>query len=282
MKSLSLAAALVALSLAAASAQENVSDIVVKFERQKAEALQAYLKANPKAEDRLEGLDEVIQTLDLLGEQAAAIPFLEEKYQLAKGGDIGTQLQTLQALIISYRASNDKEKAIKLIDSAPADLGPIGQSEQIKEILANYRNQLNTPSIGGEFEIAFTDLHGKTVDLAAMKGKVVLIDFWATWCGPCVAEMPNVIAAYKKWHDKGFEVVGISLDEDKARLEEFIKEHEMTWPQCFEGKGWQSSHVEKYGISSIPATFLLGKDGKVVAVDLRDTDLETNLSKLLN
>ncbi len=75
------------------------------------------------------------------------------------------------------------------------------------------------------------------LSLAGYKGKVVLVDFWATWCGPCVDELPNVIAAYKKYHDKGFEIVGISLDQDKAKLEEFLKEKGMTWPQFLDGKG---------------------------------------------
>jgi peroxiredoxin len=125
------------------------------------------------------------------------------------------------------------------------------------------------------------DLEGDPLSLSQHKGKVVLIDFWATWCGPCVNELPNVLAAYQKFHDKGFEIVGISLDKDKAQLESFTKEHKMTWAQYFDGLGWENKLSTKYGITSIPATFLVGTDGKIVAKNLRGPALEAELAKLL-
>ena len=109
----------------------------------------------------------------------------------------------------------------------------------------------------------------------------MLVDFWATWCGPCVAELPNVLAAYTEYHDKGFEVIGISLDQDKGALEGFVKKREMAWPQMFDGKGWESDLVKKYGIRGIPATFLIGKDGKVAATDLRGEVLSVKVKELL-
>jgi thiol-disulfide isomerase/thioredoxin len=119
------------------------------------------------------------------------------------------------------------------------------------------------------------------VKLADLRGKVVLVDFWATWCGPCVGELPNVLAAYKKYHAKGFEIVGISLDQSETALKDFIKQKEMTWPQYFDGKGWESKLGQKYGITSIPATFLLDGEGKIVAKNLRGPALEAELAKLL-
>ena len=130
-------------------------------------------------------------------------------------------------------------------------------------------------------EFAFTDLEGNEVDLAKMKDKVILIDFWATWCGPCIAEMPNVIETYNKHKEAGFDVVGISLDEDKAALEQFIKSNEMPWPQYFDGKGWANEIAQRFGIGSIPATFLIGEDGKVVASNLRGEALEEAVTKAL-
>lgn len=129
-------------------------------------------------------------------------------------------------------------------------------------------------------ELKFTAVDGKEVDVSKLQGKVVLIDFWATWCGPCVAELPNVIKAYKELHPKGFEIVGISLDSDKAELEAFVKEKGMEWPQYFDGKGWQNEISSKYGINSIPAMWLLNKKGMVVSTNARG-GLEETVAKLL-
>ncbi len=129
-------------------------------------------------------------------------------------------------------------------------------------------------------ELKFTAVDGKEVDVSKLQGKVVLIDFWATWCGPCVAELPNVIKAYKELHPKGFEIVGISLDSDKAELEAFVKEKGMEWPQYFDGKGWQNEISSKYGINSIPAMWLLNKKGMVVSTNARG-GLEETVTKLL-
>jgi thiol-disulfide isomerase/thioredoxin len=125
------------------------------------------------------------------------------------------------------------------------------------------------------------DLEGKPLSIASRKGKVVLIDFWATWCGPCVRELPNVLKTYEKYHDKGFEIIGISLDSDKDKLTTFIKEKKMTWPQYFDGKGWQNKVSTQYGIQSIPATYLIDKEGKVLAIGLRGEALEAAVGKAL-
>jgi thiol-disulfide isomerase/thioredoxin len=129
-------------------------------------------------------------------------------------------------------------------------------------------------------EMKFTAVDGREVDVSKLQGKVVLIDFWATWCGPCVAELPNVIKAYKELHPKGFEIVGISLDSDKAELQAFVKDKGMEWPQYFDGKGWQNEISTKYGINSIPAMWLLNKKGMVVSTNARG-GLEEQVAKLL-
>ena len=133
---------------------------------------------------------------------------------------------------------------------------------------------------GQVLNLKFTAVDGSKVDLATMKGKVVLVDFWATWCPPCRGEVPGVVAAYKKYHDKGFEIVGVSLDQDKDKLLAFTKEHEMVWPQYFDGQGWDNDVSKSFGIDSIPAMWLVGKDGKLITTNARE-DLDGDVAKAL-
>lgn len=145
---------------------------------------------------------------------------------------------------------------------------------------ARIQASLNVGAKFPNFEVK--GLNGKPLSIAAYKGKVLLVDFWATWCGPCVHELPNVLAAYKKYHDHGFDIVGISLDQDEGKLTSFIKDRGMTWRQYFDGKGWNNELALKYGIDSIPSTFLLDRDGTIVARDLRGPALEEALAKRLS
>ena len=117
---------------------------------------------------------------------------------------------------------------------------------------------------GKPLDLKFTAVDGSEIDLAKLRGQVVLIDFWATWCPPCVEEVPELVATYEKFKDRGFTIVGISLDEDKAALEKFTTENKMTWPQFFDGKGWENELAKRFKIQTVPTMWLLGKDGKLV------------------
>ena len=282
-------ALLIALSLALIptfASAESVEEIINRLEKEKVAALTAYLEANPKADDRDAALSNLIKSRYVLKDTDGIALLLEERYEsLDKGPDanLGDKLfyQIVQSLIDAYIEAAEKEKALGFIDRIAKDTADNPMAPRIARFLDQLRANLSIPMPGDTLEIAFTDINNNEVDLAAMKGKVVLVDFWATWCRPCVGEMPNVIAAYEKHHDAGFEVIGISLDQDKSALENFIKQNKMPWPQYFDGKGWENELADKYGIKGIPATFLIGKDGKIAATNLRDQDLENKLVELL-
>ena len=131
-------------------------------------------------------------------------------------------------------------------------------------------------------DIAIPDENGKIITLSSLKGKYVLVDFWASWCGPCRAENPNVVAAYEKYKTKNFTILGVSLDDNKADWLAAISADKLTWLQVSDLKKWESAAVSTYQIEGIPFNILLDPTGKIVAKDLRGSQLTETLAGLLN
>jgi peroxiredoxin len=179
----------------------------------------------------------------------------------------------LVASVQRATGERQKELANEIINAQGA---PPGVKTLAKHILEGTKAY----EIGKPLDIRFTALDGREVDLAKLKGKVVLVEFWSTSCGGCIAEMPTVKGIYEKFHNRGFEVVAISLDDKESALRRFIKEKELPWPQHFDGRGWGNEFGVRYGIFSIPTMWLVDKKG-----NLRDTqarfDLEQQVASLL-
>jgi thiol-disulfide isomerase/thioredoxin len=133
------------------------------------------------------------------------------------------------------------------------------------------------------FEMKFTALDGREVDVAKLRGKVVLIDFWATWCNPCIAELPNVKTVYEQYRDKGFEIIGISVDSEKDRRKfaDLVAAEGVTWPQHFDGKGWDNQYALEYTVTGVPAMLLLDQKGFLVSTDARGEKLGAEVKRLL-
>ena len=134
--------------------------------------------------------------------------------------------------------------------------------------------------LGKPLELKFKAVDGRSVDVQQMKGKVVLVDFWATWCGPCMAELPNVKAAYDKLHSRGFEIVGISFDREKSDLETLVAKQKIPWPQYFDDSEEGKKLGDEFGITGIPTMWLVDKKGALRELNARE-NLTEKVEKLL-
>lgn len=151
---------------------------------------------------------------------------------------------------------------------------------QVKPFLENLKRLKGANTGNDAPEIALPTPTGETLALSSLKGKYVLIDFWASWCGPCRQENPNVVKTYAKYKDKGFEIFGVSLDKDKAAWLKAIENDQLVWKHVSDLQYWNSVGAQAYGVNSIPMTFLLDPAGKIVAKGLRGPALEQYLANI--
>lgn len=204
----------------------------------------------------------------------------QERLTAIKGmlPEMGTSLVALFAANNFLNPDTDLETLKKLADEyekvQPTPTLAKGFIGQIKRIAG--------VSVGQEApDFTLNSPEGKPVSLSSLRGKYVLIDFWASWCGPCRMENPNVVRMYDKFKDKGFDIYGVSLDDNEKSWKAAITKDNLKWQHGSELKKWNSGVAQTYGVNAIPATFLIDKDGKIIAKNLRGPALESKLTELL-
>lgn len=183
------------------------------------------------------------------------------------------------AYITLVQLSNDLEspEMDSIVSKFPKE---ISQSEYVVK-LNEIADAMRKTAVGAQApDFTMNDPEGKPIQLSSLRGKVVLIDFWASWCGPCRQENPNVVKLYQQYHDKGFEILGVSLDRTQDEWVKAIQDDQLTWVHVSDLQFWQSSAARLYGVNSIPKTYLLDKDGKIIATGLRSKELAAKLAEL--
>ncbi|HIG27078.1 MAG TPA: TlpA family protein disulfide reductase [Verrucomicrobiales bacterium] len=226
------------------------------------------------------------RSADKLTEELKAFDVVLKEHEGEKTDDVA-QILFMKAMLY-LQVFNDLDVGTELVNKLKKEFPETEPGKRADSILEGIEQQRKAAEIQGKLKIGsvfpdfkVNDLNGKPLSIANYKGKVVLLDFWATWCGPCIGELPHVMAAYEKHHSKGFDIIGISLDRKLADLQGFIEKKKMPWVQHLNGAEGGSDLAQTYGINSIPATFLLDGEGKVIGRNLRGPALEAAVAKAL-
>ena len=200
-----------------------------------------------------------------------------------------THPKSFISVLIIEGMSNDPAVDSKKIETMYNGLDESLRNSKHGKTVKTKIASLKTPSVGAtsapaakwRTDFSAPNTEGKTVSLKESLGKVTIVDFWASWCGPCRRENPNVVAIYKELHSKGLNIIGVSLDEDPVKWKEAIAKDKLTWTQVSNLKGWEDPIAKQYKVESIPATFILDQSGNVVAQDLRGEELKAKIIELL-
>jgi peroxiredoxin len=311
---------LLALSTAAddkpapAPAPASVAEIQAGHDRALIRDLTAYAAKNPRADDVdqafMSVFDKVIEHDWFSDHEATALRYLADRpdgpvrslaqivstMARAQAGDFAEALKRYQQLMSSLGKSEQEEFAAEFADSLATSASAAAEYDVARKVYQSLVDRYgDSPALKQKVKdelarldrvgkpapaFAAKDIKGETVRLDALKGKYVLLDFWATWCAPCVAEMPRLQAAYAKYKGQGLEIVSVSLDESKAAVADFVKARAVPWRQLHNGT-CEAEVVEAFGVTTIPATFLIDPRGVISRIELRGPALDQALAKVL-
>ena len=294
---------------------KTVSEIQSAHDRALIRDLQAYLARNPKADDLeqayMKVFDKVIEHDWFVDHEAVARKYLAEHPEgpvrslaqivttmaRAQSGQYAEALASFNALMAGLGGSDQEEFASNFADTLANSAMAAGEPEVARKVYQALLRKFGgeSPNLAQKVRdevaridrvgtpapsVAVNDLLGAPVRLDEMRGKYVLVDFWATWCAPCVVEIPRLQAAYAKYHAKGFEIVAVSLDEAKSAVVDFTRGRKLPWKVVHNATAG-GDLVEAFGVRSIPATFLIGPDGTIVRLELRGQALDKALEALI-
>jgi peroxiredoxin len=302
------------MAVAQATGAPSVSEILAGHDRALIRDLSDYLRKHPKADDRDQAFAALFNKAiehDWFAEtEGMAQHYLEDEPDgpvkalaqiiitmgRAQAGQYKTALERYKELMQGLGKTDQEEFAASFTETfataatAAAEFATARQvyqtlqerfpdSPTVRDKAAKEMNRLDKV---GRPAPAFEahDLTGKAVSIESLRGKYVLIDFWATWCAPCIAELPRLQEVYRRHHSSGFEIVSVSLDETRAAVVDFVKVRKLPWPQLHNSTSG-ADLVEAFGVGSIPAAYLIDPEGTIIRLDPRGQALETALTKLV-
>lgn len=277
MKTAILITILAALSLTARA--EDAASIIEKHNRALLTELNTYIEQGAKGEDLATAYEGAIAAAMTLEDTSSLLDLMEGQLKNVEGLELHALAQGAQMYSYFAQQAGQKQRLEAYLDLVQPKLEATGHP-QIGQLIDQLRGKLDQAWVGDKIHFAGKTTDGTDFNLDDYKGKLVLVDFWATWCPPCVAEIPNVKAAYEKWHDKGFEVIGISGDREEKTLTDFLTKEELPWPNIYDASQ-ADSIIEAHKITAFPTIYLLDGDGKILATGLRGPALEAALAKHL-